>query len=548
MENSKDNNVVLDALSLPEDLKKLNIDQCKSLCQEIRDILVKTVSKNGGHLASNLGVVELTMAIHRVFDSPEDKIVWDVGHQAYTHKLLTGRLDKFDTIRKENGISGFTKPNESEHDAFISGHSSISVSAAYGIAQAMKMNGNENYAVAVTGDGALTGGEIYEGLNNAGKSNTNLIIIVNHNDMSISKNVGALAKYLMSIRNTRKYVKTKQSVEKVLIKTPLVGRPVAKVLKNSKDTVKNAVYRKNTNTTIFEDLGFIYLGPVDGHNITEVEEVLYAAKSYHRPVIVHVNTIKGKGYEPAEKNPDEFHGISRFDIITGNPEASSGDCYSACFGSELARLAAEDDKICAITAAMKHGTGLQYFAEEYKERFFDVGIAEQHALTFSAGLASMGNIPVFAVYSSFLQRAIDQIIHDVVIGENHIVLAVDRAGIVGEDGETHQGIFDVSILSSIPGICIYSPSCYEELKMCLKAAIYQCKGLACVRYPRGKDTSSFDKSSLNASFTFTENKNADILLISYGRIYDELYRAYNNLQSENINCDILKLTQIMPVV
>ncbi len=547
MENKKNNDVALDALSLPEDLKKLNIEQCKILCEEIRKILIKTVSNNGGHLASNLGVVELTMAIHRVFDSPEDKIVWDVGHQSYTHKILTGRLDRFDTIRKENGISGFTKPSESEHDAFISGHSSISVSAAYGIAQAMKMNGSDNFAVAVTGDGALTGGEIYEGLNNAGKSDANLIIIVNHNDMSISKNVGALAKYLMSIRNTRKYVNTKRSVEKVLTKTPLVGRPVAKVLKNSKDTVKSAVYRKNTNTTIFEDLGFLYLGPVDGHNIAEIEEVLYTAKSYQKPVIVHVNTIKGKGYEPAEKNPGEFHGISKFDIMTGNPETSSGDCYSTYFGKELVNLAAEDENICAVTAAMKYGTGLQYFASEYKDRFFDVGIAEQHGVTFASGLASMGKLPVFAVYSSFLQRATDQLIHDAAIGNNHIVLGIDRAGIVGEDGETHQGLFDVSILSSIPNVSIYSPSCYEELKICLRSAIYKCKGIACVRYPRGKDSSSFDKSDINDSYTFTENRGSDILLISYGRIYDELYRAYNVLQGDGVDCDILKLTKIMPI-
>lgn len=547
MEKNIENKVDLDALNLPEDLKKLSIKQCESLCQEIRDILIKTVSKNGGHLASNLGVVELTMAIHRVFNSPEDKIVWDVGHQSYTHKLLTGRLNEFDTIRKENGISGFTKPEESEHDAFISGHSSVSISAAYGIAQAMKMDGKNNYAVAVTGDGAFTGGEIYEGLNNAGKSNANLIIIVNHNDMSISKNVGALAKYLMSMRNTRKYVNTKRAVEKVLINTPIVGQPVAKVLKNSKDTVKTTIYRKNNGNTIFEDLGFIYLGPVDGHNISEIEEALYTAKSYQKPVIVHVNTIKGKGYEPAEKNPGEFHGISKFDIMTGNPETSSSDSYSSCFGRELVKLAAEDKNICAVTAAMTFGTGLQYFASEYKDRFFDVGIAEQHAVTFSAALASMGKMPVFAVYSSFLQRAVDQLIHDVVIGKNHIVLGIDRAGIVGEDGETHQGIFDVSILTAIPGVTIFSPSCYEELKMCLKTAIYDCKGLACVRYPRGKDSSSFDKSELNDSYTFIENENAEILLISYGRIYDNLFSAYENLKQSGIKCDILKLTKIMPI-
>lgn len=545
--NTETNNVVLNALDLPQDLKKLDLAQCKRLCREIRHILIDTVSKNGGHLASNLGVVELTMAIHRVFDSPEDKIIWDVGHQSYTHKLLTGRLDRFSTLRKENGISGFTKPEESPHDAFISGHSSISVSAAYGIAQAMKINGSENYTVAVIGDGALTGGISYEGLNNAGKSDTNLIIIVNHNDMSISKNVGAMAKYLLSIRNKQGYLKTKQAVEKVLLKTPVVGVPVAKVLKTSKDTVKNTVYRNSSNTTMFEDLGFIYLGPVDGHNLADLEEVLNTARSYHKPVVVHVNTVKGKGYEPAEKNPAEFHGISKFDIMTGNPEVSSDDCYSTVFGRELLRLAIKDEKICAVTAAMKYGTGLQYFANRLKDRFFDVGIAEQHAVTFSAGLASMGKIPVFAVYSSFLQRAVDQLIHDVTIGKNHIVLGIDRAGIVGEDGETHQGLYDVPLLTAIPDSVIFSPSCYEELKLCLKAAIYECGGLACVRYPKGNDCTSFSKNNLNTSYTFTENNHADILLVSYGRIYDELYKSYVLLNNENIRCDILKLTKIFPL-
>lgn len=534
-------------LNLPQDLKSLKIPQCEALCREIRNTLIKTVSKNGGHLASNLGVVELTMAIHRVFNSPDDKIVWDVGHQSYTHKILTGRYDRFDTIRTEDGISGFTKPDESEHDAFISGHSSVSISAAFGMAQAMKLSGSDNYAVAVTGDGALTGGEIYEALNNAGKTNTNLIVIVNHNDMSISKNVGALARYLISVRNTRKYLKTKQAVEKVLVKTPVVGKPVAKILKDSKDSVKSKVYRKNYNTTIFEDLGFIYLGPADGHNLAELEEVLKTAKSYHRPVVVHVNTIKGKGYEPAERNPSEFHGISKFDIMTGNPEVSSDDCYSTCFGRELARIGAEDDNICAITAAMKFGTGLQYFADEFKNRFFDVGIAEQHAVTFSAGLAAMGKIPVFAVYSTFLQRAVDQLIHDVSIGKNHVVLGIDRAGVVGEDGETHHGVFDVTLLMPVPNTVVYSPSCYEELKMCMKSAIYDCDGLACVRYPRGKDNTTFSKLRLNTNYDFTENEDSEILLVTYGRIYDEMYRASNLLNNHGIKCDMLKLTKIIPL-
>lgn len=544
------NNVMLDALDLPGDLKKLDNDQRRQLCGEIRKILVETVSKNGGHLASNLGVVELTMAIHRNFNSPDDKIIWDVGHQSYTHKILTGRLDRFSTLRKENGISGFTKPEESEHDSFISGHSSTSISAAYGIAKAMKLDGkNDNYVVAVTGDGAMTGGMIYEGLNNAGKSDANLIVIVNHNDMSISKNVGALAKYLLSIRTKQKYVRTKKAVEKALSYTPIVGKPIAKILKSSKDTVKSTVYRNanNGNTTIFEDLGFVYLGPVDGHDIDALDEALLTAKSYHSPVVVHVNTVKGKGYEPAEKNPGEFHGISKFDILTGNPEISSDDCYSTVFGRELLRLAKEDERICAVTAAMKYGTGLQYFSSELKDRFFDAGIAEQHAVTFCAGLASAGKLPVFAVYSSFLQRATDQMIHDVSIGKNHVVIGIDRSGIVGEDGETHQGIFDVPIVTGIPGAVVYSPSCYEELKMCLNDALYKNDGLVCVRYPRGNDCTSFDKSSLNTTYTLTVKRNSSVLLVTYGRIYDELYKAFILLNDDSISCDLLKLTRIFPL-
>ncbi len=546
---NENNDVMLDALVLPEDLKKLDNSQCRQLCSEIRKILVETVSKNGGHLASNLGVVELTMAIHKAFNSPEDKIVWDVGHQAYTHKLLTGRLKEFPTIRKENGISGFTKPSESEHDAFISGHSSTSISAAFGIAKAMKLNDSENYVVAVTGDGAMTGGMVYEGLNNAGKSDVNLIVIVNHNDMSISKNVGALAKYLLSIRTKQKYVRTKQAVEKALSNTPIVGKPIAKILKNSKDTVKSTVYRNanNANTTLFEDLGFIYLGPVDGHDLDALDEVLATAKTYHKPVVIHVNTVKGKGYEPAEKNPGEFHGISRFDIITGNPEVSSDDCYSTVFGRELLRLAKDDERICAVTAAMKYGTGLQFFSGELKNRFFDVGIAEQHAMTFCAGLASAGKLPVFAVYSSFLQRAVDQMIHDVAIGSNHVVVGIDRAGIVGEDGETHQGIFDVSLITDIPGAVIYSPSCYEELKICLYDALYKNDGLVCLRYPKGNDCTSFDKSDLNTLYTFISRSLSDTLLVTYGRIYDELHKAYVLLNDEGFNCDLLKITRICPL-
>jgi len=546
-EDDKNKRIQLKDLSLPEDLKNLEISQCKSICHEVRNILISTVSKTGGHLASNLGAVELTLALHRNFSSPDDKIIWDVGHQTYTHKILTGRMDKFSTLRQENGLSGFPKPEESEHDIFISGHSSTSISVACGIAEAMKLQGKDNYTVAVIGDGAMTGGMAYEGLNNAGKSNKNLIIILNDNEMSISKNVGSLSKYLTSLRGKEKYLHTKRAVERTLVSIPVVGMPVARGIKNSKDVFKDRLLN-NTQCTMFEDMGFIYLGPVDGHDIEALDEVLRTAKSYKMPVLVHVSTVKGKGYPPAEKNPGEYHGISRFDIVTGNPEVSSENSYSAVFGKKLAELADNDDKICAVTAAMKYGTGLQHFCSRHRDRFFDVGIAEEHAVTFSAGLASMGFIPVFAVYSTFLQRAYDQLIHDASISGVHMVLGIDRAGIVGEDGETHQGMFDVPMLTSIPNTSVYSPSCYEELKMCLEYAIYNEKNITAVRYPRGYDKTVFDKSHINLTYSFSgENPSDDILLVSYGRIYDEVYKAQSILNADGISCSLLKLTKIFPL-
>lgn len=542
---NNDENVRLSDLNLPYDLKKLSIKQCTHLCAEIRNMLISTVSKTGGHLASNLGVVELTMAIHRNFDSPNDKIIWDVGHQSYTHKILTGRADRFSTLRQEHGISGFPKPDESEHDTFISGHSSTSVSVACGMSEAMKLQGKNNYAVAVIGDGAITGGMFYEAMNNGGRErHNNLIVILNDNNMSISKSVGALSRYLTSLRNTEKYLHTKRAVEKTLTNIPVVGMPMAKSIKNAKDSVKSKILEQST---MFEDMGFIYLGPVNGHNLSELEEVMHMAKSYHQPVFVHVKTIKGRGYIPAEKNPGEYHGISKFDIVTGNPEVSADECFSTVFGKELAELAENDKRICAVTAAMKYGTGLQFFASRFPERFYDVGIAEQHAVTFSGGLAAMGQIPVFAVYSTFLQRSYDQLVHDAAIGKLHIVLGIDRAGIVGEDGETHQGLLDVPMLTSIPGTVIYSPACYEEVRMCLKKAVYEDKCIAAVRYPRGTDNSSFDKTDLNTEYTFTEIDGSDILLISYGRIYSELYNAQSILNADGIKCSLLKLTKIYPL-
>lgn len=538
------NRVSLSELTLPEDLKSLSLKQCSYLCSDIRNMLISTISKTGGHLSSNLGVVELTMALHRNFDSPDDKIVWDVGHQCYVHKILTGRAEKLSTIRQENGISGFPKPAESPHDTYISGHSSTSVSVACGIAEAMRLQGKENYTVAVIGDGAMTGGMFYEAMNNCCRcKNSNLIVILNDNNMSISKSVGSLQQYLTSLRNTEKYLDTKRRVEKTITNIPGVGNKAAKAIKKTKDSLKNALLER----TLFEDMGFVYLGPVNGHSLSELEEVMHMAKSYHQPVFIHIKTVKGKGYLPAEKNPGEYHGIPKFDIATGNPEVSARDSYSTAFGKELVSLAEQDDRICAITAAMKYGTGLQFFGQRFPERFYDVGIAEQHAVTFAGGLASMGQIPVFAVYSTFLQRSYDQLVHDIAIGKLHIVLGIDRAGIVGEDGETHQGMFDVPMLTSIPDTVIYSPSCYEEMKLCLKKAIYAEKGLVAVRYPRGAEEVSFNRNYLSTEFIFGKNIGSDTLIITYGRLYNEAFKAQKALEEKGVVCDLLKFTRIFPI-
>ena len=540
------NEIRLADLTLPQDLKKLTIPQCRRIAKEIRALMVRTISKNGGHLASNLGCVELTMALHRVFDSPQDKLIWDVGHQCYTHKILTGRLREFRTIRKENGLAGFPKPSESEHDICISGHSSTSISMACGLAEAMRMRGDKHHAIAILGDGALTGGLAFEGLNNGGKEKLgNLIVILNDNNMSISGNVGAVSSYLRKIREKEGYVRSKQELERTLRETPGIGMPTIKVLKKTKDSFKRVVMKQ---ATMFEQMGFVYLGPVDGHDQQALEEVLRAAKRYEAPVLVHVKTVKGKGYGPAEKDPSRFHGVSQFDIITGNPEVSGADCYSAEFGKALTALAHEDARICAITAAMEYGTGLQYFDKAFPERFFDVGIAEQHAVTFAAGLAIAGHIPVFAVYSTFLQRAYDQLIHDVAIAGLHVVLGIDRAGIVGEDGETHQGMFDVPMLTSIPGTTIYSPAGYEELRACLRRAVLEDKGLTAVRYPRGSEQDmSLPPESCNTDYYYHEEPGADILLISYGRVCHSLWAAHDTCGKIGYKTSLLKLTRIFPV-
>ena len=534
---------ILSTIKSPEDVKKLDEAQLALLCDEIREKLVEVVSVNGGHLSPNLGVVELTVALHRVFDFPEDSIVWDVGHQSYTHKLLTGRFDRFDTLRTKGGISGFPKKEESVYDDFNTGHSSTSISAAFGIANAKAMNGDSSATIAVIGDGSLTGGLAFEALNNAGRFNKNFIIVLNDNKMSISKNVGAIPRYLTSVRIQPRYIRVKKFTERALSHIPLLGRLLKGLLRRSKSKIKNWVYKN----TLFDDFGFTYFGPIDGHNLEDLDKALRAAKKNNSPVLVHVVTKKGKGYQPAEENPGEFHGIGQFDIDSGEP-ISSHKGFSAEFGKALCELADKDDKICAITAAMASGTGLGEFSRTHKNRFFDVGIAEEHAVTFGCGLASKGYRPVFAVYSTFLQRSYDQLIHDAALGHNHLVLAIDRAGIVGSDGETHQGVFDVSMLNTIPNSTIYSPSYFEGMRKSLNAALYRQDGLAVVRYPRGGELykpADFAEESIN--YNIYGNPNAKYLIITYGRLFSYACKAKEALKKRRIDVCILKLCKIKPI-
>ena len=534
---------LLSKIKSPKDLKKLSVSELPALCEEIRQKLILTVSENGGHLAPNLGVVELTVAIHYVFDCPDDSIVWDVGHQSYTHKMLTGRFDRIDTIRKAGGLSGFPRRYESEYDDFGAGHSSTSVSAALGIAKAKQLKGEKSSTIAFIGDGSFTGGLAFEGINNAGRFKGNFIVILNDNKMSISPNVGAVPKHLNAMRISPWYLKTKSGTERFFNKVPLVGKPIVSGLTRIKDWFK----RKVLKTNLFENFGFRYYGPVDGHNLEDLIKVMQVAKATDRPMLIHAMTVKGKGYQFAENDPKSFHGIGRFDIDTGEP-LSHSDSYSDCFGRRICELAKDDESICAITAAMTTGTGLTKFSEKYKERFFDVGIAEEHAVTFGSGLASKGMTPVFAVYSSFLQRAYDQLIHDAAAQNLHLVLAVDRAGIVGEDGETHQGVFDVSILNSIPNTTIYSPCYFDELELALADAIKKDSGLTAVRYPRGSEPERpADFTRTDTDFAVYGNPNASRLIVTYGRLFAQACKAKEMLSSVGIECCILKLCKVKPI-
>lgn len=526
---------ILNTINSPGDVKKLNKEQTELLCSEIRNEIIDVVSKNGGHLASSLGVVELTVALHKVFSSPKDAIIFDVGHQSYAHKLLTGRLDRFNTLRQEGGISGFMRPDESKHDPFVTGHSSNSISAAYGIYKAKVLSGEGGTAIAVIGDGAMTGGMAYEALNNAGAKKGNFIVVLNDNKMSISRNVGAMTRTFTKMRNRSGYHRFKFAISNLLLKMPLIGKPLHNFIFSTKEALKSVVYKNN----FFAGLGFNYLGPVNGHDIKAMEQLLNIAKSYNRPTLVHVVTTKGKGYSHAENQPKDYHGVSSFDVEKGKGKSNSVT-YSDIAGEALCELAEKNKKVCAVTAAMTEGTGLSGFASKYKSRFFDVGIAEQHAVTFTAGLASGGMIPYFAVYSTFLQRGYDQVLHDAAIANVPIKLLVDRAGIVGDDGESHQGVFDVAYLSTIPNVNIYSPCYYSELKKCINDSA-QKNEIGVIRYPRGVENRNFD-GDISGDFTVL-SKNGKKAIVTYGRIFANAVDAQKSLN----NTDVVKLNKIYPI-
>ena len=526
---------VLDSICGRSDLLSLTPEQDDRLCAELRDLMIRTVSENGGHLASNLGIVELTLAILKVYDTKVDRLIFDVGHQCYVHKLLTDRRSAFSTIRQYGGISGFPKPAESIHDAAIAGHASCSVSVAYGRAAARTLSGSDSHIIAVIGDGALTGGLAYEGLNNAGAGREPMVVVLNDNGMSIAPNVGGMARHLAGIRLKPRYYAFKRAYRRLTDKIP-GGKAVYRFTHKTKEKIR----RKLLGTTIVEHMGFTYLGPVDGHNVRQLTEILRIARDRNEPVLVHVRTIKGKGYKPAEENPGAFHGVSGFDIETGELKKSTVRSCSAAFGEAMIDLAKKDRKLCAITAAMPDGTGLNGFSERFPERFFDVGIAEEHAVSMCAGLAAGGMRPVFAVYSSFLQRAFDMILHDVAISGEHVVFAVDRAGLVGEDGETHHGTFDVGFLRQIPGMTIFCPAGAFEIREMLAAALYETKGPVALRYPRGGGVDSLPKEPLLKEGT-------DITLLSYGAMVGPILEAASLLEKKGISAEVLRLKRILPL-
>ena len=536
---------LLDNVNSPEDIKKLNIKELNELSEEIREFLIDSVSNTGGHLASNLGVVELSIALHKVFETPKDKIIWDVGHQSYVHKIITGRKDKFHTLRQFGGISGFPRSTESEHDFFDTGHSSTSISAALGTARARDLKRDDYSVIAVIGDGALTGGMAFEALNDAGRSNTtNLIVILNDNEMSIARNVGGMSKYLSKIRTGQFYSKFRDDVDHFLKRVPLIGKGTARAIKRLKSFIKYIV----VPGVIFEELGFKYFGPIDGHDIANLTEVLSRARHMKGPVFIHVCTHKGKGYSHAEEKPHEFHSVAPFEVETGEKMGESKISFSDIFGEEVIKLAEKDEKIVAITASMTQGTGLEEFSKRFRSRFFDVGIAEQHAVTMAAGMAKNGLKPVFGVYSTFLQRAYDQIIHDVALQKLNVLFGIDRAGLVGEDGETHQGIFDLSYLRHIPNLTILAPCDYSEFRKMLQFSLTGDKGPVAIRYPRGTGFEKIvetDDIVLGKGVKIKEG--TDLTIVAVGNMVVNALEAAKTLEKLGISAEVINARFIKPL-
>lgn len=535
--NARKEEKMLEEINSPQDLKKLTLQQKKKLAEEIRNYIIEIVSKNGGHLASNLGVVELTIALHTVFNVPEDKIIWDVGHQCYVHKILTGRREKFKNLRKPNGLAGFPKSNESPADSFNTGHSSTSISAALGMARARDLQGKNNAVIAVIGDGALTGGMALEALNDAGYSKCKMTVILNDNEMSISPNVGGLNKFLGKLRTKKLYTTTNNLLKKQISSVPVIGKPMVVGIQRIKRAIKQLVIHK----MFFEDIGFTYLGPVDGHNIEELESILKTSKQVNGPVLIHVLTKKGKGYKFAEKNPDKFHAISPFNIENGELKTPKEKDYSKVFGEKIVELAKENSKIVAVTASMKNGTGLADFAQEFPYRFFDVGIAEQHAVTMAAGMAKEGMIPFVPIYSSFYQRAYDQVIHDVAMQNLPVIMCVDRAGIVGADGETHQGTLDMAFFRLVPNLTIMAPKDFKEFEDMLEFAVGLNKPVV-IRYPRGGEDADvkfkshakieLGKAEVLHEIKNLENPTKEVTIIAIGKTVSEAVKLADRMQKE----------------
>lgn len=528
---------ILDGVQSPADLKKLNMDQLEVLAGEVRESLISTVSRTGGHIASSLGAVELTLALHYVFQSPEDKIVFDVGHQAYTHKILTGRKNQMHTLRQFKGVSGFPKPHESEHDAFVAGHASTSISVALGYALADKHQGKNHYSIAVIGDGALTGGMAYEAICNAGRSNANLIVLLNDNGMAISKTVGSIANWLTKVRTSRRYFHTKDRFHRFMRRIPMIGKPLDRFFSFVVRRIKGSIY----NTTIFEDLNLSYLGPVNGHDIEALTVILERAKQLQRPCVVHAVTVKGKGFAAAEDDPVAFHGATTFNCESGEFISHQSDNFSLQFGDMMCRLAQEDEKLCVVTAAMTEGCGLVHFAQQYPNRLYDVGIAEEHAVTFAAGLAAGGMHPIVAIYSTFLQRCADQLIHDVALSRQKVIFAIDRSGLVGADGETHQGLYDLALLRNA-NIPILVPSCYAELKQAFQLALYEMDGPVAIRYPRGAEDDGIAPVDMALPFVVQQKGNS-VVLVSHGGMLSTVISAAESLSGVGV----IKMNQLWPL-